>query len=218
MRDHVTEAFARLDDEIVRTVRPAGVDAAIATARRRHHRRLGAVAGVGVLLVGSFAWWAGSTHSESTPHPAEQPTVIESPEPEPASAEKQRSTTDIDGRCMEGAVLCVDKSDGTLRWVVDGTVIVAVDVRVGCLSSPTREGVFSVYWKSRDHVSSLYDMQMPFAMFFGGGQAVHHAEDSSTTESGCSPGGVIVLDRDTMAWLFDQVEVGDTVVIYQGRG
>jgi predicted RNA polymerase sigma factor len=83
---------------------------------------------------------------------------------------------------------------------------------------PTREGVFSVSRKSRDHISSMNDMKMPYAMFFHGGQAVHYAEDSSITDSGCSSGSVIVLDRDAMAWLFDQVEVEDTVVIYQGRG
>ena len=72
-----------------------------------------------------------------------------------------------------GRVLCVDKTSQTLRWVVDGKVLRTVDVRFGSELLPTREGVFSVYRMSRDHVSSLYDTSMPFAMFFSGGQAVH---------------------------------------------
>ena len=43
--------------------------------------------------------------------------------------------------------------------------------------TPTREGLFHVGWKSRDHVSKLYDSAMPFAMFFSGGQAVHYSSD-----------------------------------------
>jgi hypothetical protein len=55
-----------------------------------------------------------------------------------------------------------------LRWVVDGKVLRTVDVRFGSELLPTREGVFSVYRMSRDHVSSLYNTSMPFAMFFSG--------------------------------------------------
>ena len=76
----------------------------------------------------------------------------------------------LDPRCLEVArALCIDKSTNSLRWVVDGKVRSAVDVRFGSAELPTREGVFSVYRKSRDHVSSLYDTSMPFAMFFSGG-------------------------------------------------
>ena len=50
-------------------------------------------------------------------------------------------------------------------------------VRFGASYTPTREGLFHVGWKSRDHVSKLYDSSMPFAMFFSGGQAVHYSSD-----------------------------------------
>ena len=83
----------------------------------------------------------------------------------------------LDERCLTGRVLCVDKSSSTLRWVVDGQVLRTVDVRFGASATPTREGTFSVNAKSRDHVSSLYDSAMPFAMFFSGGQAVHYSSD-----------------------------------------
>ncbi len=121
----------------------------------------------------------------------------------------------LDARCTTGRVLCVDKSSRTLRWVVDGTVRTTVDVRFGSAELPTREGLFSVERKSRDHVSSLYHTPMPYAMFFSGGQAVHYSPDfAANGYAGASHGCVNVRDRETIAWLFDQVQVGDRVVVY----
>ena len=121
----------------------------------------------------------------------------------------------LDPRCEEGSVLCIDKSSSSLRWVVDGKVQATYDVRFGSDELPTREGVFSIYSKSRDHVSSLYDTSMPFAMFFSGGQAVHYSPDfAANGYSGASHGCVNVRDYDGMAWLFDQIDVGTPVVVY----
>ena len=121
----------------------------------------------------------------------------------------------LDPRCETGRVLCIDKSSSTLRWVVDGDVRLTVDTRFGASATPTREGVFSVYLKSRDHVSSLYDSAMPYAMFFDGGQAVHYSSDfAASGYGGASHGCVNVRDYDGIASLFDQVVVGDKVVVY----
>lgn len=121
----------------------------------------------------------------------------------------------LDARCRSGRVVCVDKSSRTLRWVVDGEVRKTVDVRFGSSELPTREGQFTVQRKSRDHVSSLYHTPMPYAMFFSGGQAVHYSSDFATRGyAGASHGCVNVRDRDVVAWLFDQVRVGDTVIVY----
>ncbi|AIY19701.2 L,D-transpeptidase family protein [Pimelobacter simplex] len=121
----------------------------------------------------------------------------------------------LDARCTTGRVLCIDKSSRTLRWVVDGQVRKTVDVRFGSAELPTREGVFSIQRKSRDHVSTLYHTSMPYAMFFSGGQAVHYSPDfAAHGYNGASHGCVNVRDQDAVAWLFDQVTVGDRVVIY----
>ncbi|GAB6985237.1 L,D-transpeptidase family protein [Nocardioides pyridinolyticus] len=121
----------------------------------------------------------------------------------------------LDPRCRTGRVLCVDKTTQTLRWVVDGEVLRTVDVRFGSASTPTREGLFHVYLKSRDHVSKLYGSSMPFAMFFSGGQAVHYSPDfAAVGYAGASHGCVNVRDHETVAALFDEVEVGDAVVVY----
>jgi peptidoglycan hydrolase-like protein with peptidoglycan-binding domain len=121
----------------------------------------------------------------------------------------------LDPRCTTGRVLCIDKSSNSLRWVVDGKVLVTVDVRFGSSEMPTREGQFAVTWKSRDHVSSLYNTSMPFAMFFSGGQAVHYSPDfAANGYNGASHGCVNVRDYSTIASLYDSVNIGDKVVVY----
>ncbi|MFW6869680.1 L,D-transpeptidase family protein [Nocardioides sp. CPCC 206347] len=121
----------------------------------------------------------------------------------------------LDPRCKTGRVMCVDKSSRTLRWVVNGQVRKTVDVRFGSAELPTREGAFHVTRKSPNHVSSLYHTPMPFAMFFSDGQAVHYSPDfAANGYNGASHGCVNVRDRDAVAWLFDQVAVGDKVIVY----
>jgi len=121
----------------------------------------------------------------------------------------------LDPRCRTGRVICIDKSSQTLRWVVDGKVLTTVDVRFGASYTPTREGVFHVYLKDADHVSRLYGSAMPYSMFFSSGQAVHYSSDfAARGYAGASHGCVNVRDYDAVAWLYDQVRVGDDVVIY----
>ena len=121
----------------------------------------------------------------------------------------------LDPRCTTGRAMCVDKSSSTVRWVVDGKVLRTMAVRFGSSYTPTREGLFHVGWKSRDHVSKLYDSPMPFAMFFSGGQAVHYSSDfAAAGYAGASHGCVNVRDLAGIQWLYDQVALGDKVVIY----
>ncbi|MGZ4611192.1 MAG: L,D-transpeptidase family protein [Actinomycetes bacterium] len=125
------------------------------------------------------------------------------------------TTARLDDRCRTGHVLCIDKTSRTLRWVVDGEVHRTMEVRFGSAYTPTREGVFHVGWKSRDHVSTLFHTAMPFAMFFSGGQAVHYSSDfAARGYAGASHGCVNVRDYRGIRWLFDQVRVGDRVVVF----
>ncbi|MDT0200689.1 peptidoglycan-binding protein [Nocardioides sp. AE5] len=122
----------------------------------------------------------------------------------------------LDERCLSGRVLCIDKTSNSLRWVVDGQVLTAFDVRFGSAEMPTREGAFKVNSKSRNHVSSIYHTSMPFAMFFSGGQAVHYSPDfAARGYNGASHGCVNVRDRAGIEALFDQVKVGDKVIVYR---
>lgn len=130
-------------------------------------------------------------------------------EPDPAEGAA------LDPRCTTGSALCIDKSSNSLRWVVNGKVLMNVDVRFGSDELPTREGQFAVSYKSRDHVSSLYETSMPYAMFFSGGQAVHYSPDfAANGYYGASHGCVNVRDYDAVASLFELVNVGDKVIVY----
>ena len=114
-------------------------------------------------------------------------------------------------------MLCIDKTTSTLRWVVDGHVLQLLDARFGSTlnDTPTREGLFHVYLKEADHVSQLYGSSMPYSMFFSGGQAVHYSSDfAAVGYDGASHGCVNIRDYDGIRWLFSQVRVGDTVVVY----
>ncbi len=122
----------------------------------------------------------------------------------------------LDQRCATGVALCIDKSTRKLRYVVDGVVKMQLDVRFGAQKTATREGSFTVGWKSRNHVSKLYDSPMPFAMFFSGGQAVHYSSDfAARGYNGASHGCVNVRDLAKIKSLFDQVNVGDKVIVYR---
>ncbi|WP_103515387.1 L,D-transpeptidase family protein [Streptomyces sp. SM10] len=121
-----------------------------------------------------------------------------------------------DARCLKGRVLCISKSSRTLAWMIDGKVVSSMDVRFGAQYTPTRDGEFSVYWKSRHHVSTLYDSPMPYAMFFSGGQAVHYSSDfAARGYDGASHGCVNVRDEGKIASLFAQVRNGDKVVVHR---
>ncbi|WP_225849984.1 L,D-transpeptidase family protein [Streptomyces sp. HPF1205] len=137
------------------------------------------------------------THQELYPAPA----------PHPAGR--------LDPRCMTGHAMCISKTTRTLSWVVDGKVLATMDVRFGSQYTPTREGLFHVTFKSRNHVSTIYHTAMPYAMFFSGGEAVHYSSDfAARGYAGASHGCVNVRDKAAIAKLFDEVRVGDKVVVY----
>ena len=122
----------------------------------------------------------------------------------------------LDPRCAaSGQVLCVDKSQRVLRYLVNGKVVLVIDVRFGSPELPTREGVFHVYLKNRTQVSTIYHTPMPFAIFFSGGQAVHFSKYfRAVGYNGHSHGCVNVRDLGAARYLFDHVPLGTLVVIY----
>ncbi|MFD3664871.1 peptidoglycan-binding protein [Streptomyces sp. NPDC058659] len=137
----------------------------------------------------------------------------------PTADELKPSTTNKldtpDARCMTGRVLCISKESRTLAWMIDGRVVSSMDVRFGSENTPTREGTFSVGWKARKWTSTIYHTPMPYAMFFSGGQAVHYSADfAARGYNGASHGCVNVRDRAKLSAVFDEVKVGDKVVVH----
>ena len=126
------------------------------------------------------------------------------------------SASGLDRRCLTGRAMCISKRTNSLVWVVDGRPRLRMDVRFGSDRTPTREGWFSVGWKSRYHVSSIYHSKMPYAMFFSGGQAVHYSSDfAARGYNGASHGCVNVRNLAGIQSLFAQVRVGDKVIVYR---
>ena len=123
-------------------------------------------------------------------------------------------TAGLDPRCLTGHVICISKASRSLTWVVDGRAQRTMDVRFGSENTPTREGDFPVYRKNRDWTSTIFGSKMPYSMFFSGGEAVHYSSDfAARGYVGASHGCVNVRDLDGVGWLFDQVKVGDRVVV-----
>ncbi|MEV7612341.1 L,D-transpeptidase family protein [Streptomyces sp. NPDC089799] len=146
-------------------------------------------------------------------------TKVQSSSHKPTADELRPPTTNEldtpDPRCMTGRVMCISKESRTLAWMIDGKVVSSMDVRFGSENTPTREGVFKVDRKERKWTSTLYHTSMPYAMFFSGGQAVHYSADfAARGYAGASHGCVNVRDMGKVSALFDQVTVGDKVVVY----
>lgn len=134
----------------------------------------------------------------------------------PTRGELRNWQFNLDERCLKGRVICIDKTTRSLKWVVHGRVQMRLAARFGGPSTPTREGTFRVFWKSRDHVSSIFGTAMPFAMFFSGGQAVHYSDNFRRTGySGASAGCVNIRNRTAIRRLFDRVRVGEKVVVHR---
>lgn len=123
----------------------------------------------------------------------------------------------LDKRCqVHGRAICVDKTLRKLYYVKNSKVLQIMDARFGSRWTPTREGRFSIRWKSRNHTSSIFGVYMPYAMFFNGGQAVHwSAAFKKHGYHGASHGCVNIRDKAGIRWLFDQMRVGDRVVVYR---
>lgn len=125
------------------------------------------------------------------------------------------STMGLDARCLTGRAMCISKDSNSVTWVVDGKAKLRMDVRFGSDETPTRNGSFNVFRKTRNGVSTLYHTPMPWAMTFSGGQAVHYSPDfAARGYDGASHGCVNVRNYDGIKWLWQQVRIGDKVIVY----
>ncbi|MDT0307136.1 peptidoglycan-binding protein [Streptomyces sp. DSM 44917] len=202
--DEVRELQARLRQLDHFDENPTGYYGDVTTAAVTAYQNASGIEATGTVFQ---PMWDALRAETETPTQEEMFPPVEVPDVAPAQ--------DLDERCLEGRVLCISKTSRTLSWVIDGEVQMTVDVRFGAEETPTREGEFEVYWKSRNHHSTLYDSPMPYAMFFDGGQAVHFSQDfAANGYNGASHGCVNVRDEAAIAQLFDEVNEGDRVIVY----
>ncbi|MFE5772110.1 L,D-transpeptidase family protein [Streptomyces sp. NPDC056485] len=113
-----------------------------------------------------------------------------------------------------GRVTCVDL-DRQLLWVQRGSSVVfpPVPVRTGRDDQETRPGWHEVYWRSKDHVSTLYDnAPMPYAQFFDGGQALHGRPGDLYAHGGSA--GCVNLSVPDAERLWNLLDEGDAVYVW----
>ncbi|SDK73518.1 L,D-transpeptidase family protein [Streptomyces indicus] len=113
-------------------------------------------------------------------------------------------------------IACVDLGR-QLMWVQKGgkAIFGPVPVRSGKRSTPTRTGWHKVYWKHKNHFSTLFRTPMPYSQFFSGGQAFHAIYGSVYNPPG-SPGCVNLSYRDAKR-LWTKLYKGDRVYVWGRR-
>jgi hypothetical protein len=131
---------------------------------------------------------------------------------------KQRAVGDKpnrDGRCPtnKGRIACVNLTL-QISWIQDGSRLVygPVPVRTGRNGYETRTGLKKIYWRNIDHVSSIYDVPMPYAQFFDGGQAFHSAKVSMWNPPGSR--GCVNMTTTTAKKYWSLLKKGDDVFVY----
>ncbi|MFC8240933.1 L,D-transpeptidase family protein [Streptomyces chartreusis] len=114
-------------------------------------------------------------------------------------------------------VACVDL-DRQIAWVQHGkggVVFGPVPIRSGRTGYETRNGWHAVYWRHKNHVSTLYKSPMPYSQFFSGGQAFHGVYGSLYTPVG-SRGCVNMTLKDSRK-LWGLLKKGDRVYVWGHR-
>jgi lipoprotein-anchoring transpeptidase ErfK/SrfK len=192
-------------------------------------RKLGATStAVAMLGVGVFT---AATAADATPQaapaaataPKVAPKAVAPKAVTPKAAATKAAATNVlvpgklrlDKRCMTGRIICVNKKTRKVVFMYNGRVLATGDARFGGSRTPTRNGMFKIQRKSKNHVSSLYKSPMPYAMFFSGGQAIHYSSDfKARGYNGASHGCINMRDKAKIAWIFNRVKVGDKVLVY----
>ena len=107
-------------------------------------------------------------------------------------------------------VACVDL-DRQLTWVQNGTKVVfgPVPMRSGRVGHRPGPGWHTIYWRHKNHVSSLYGTPMPYAQFFDGGEAFHAVYGTLHTVVGSM--GCVNLTLGDARRLWGVLKKGDRV-------
>lgn len=113
-------------------------------------------------------------------------------------------------------VACVDLNR-QLTWVQKGRKVIygPVPMRSGRAGHRTRTGWYRIYWKHRNHWSTIYNAPMPYAQFFSGGQAFHAVYGGIYTTVGSW--GCINLRLPDARKLWRVLKKGDHVYVWGHR-
>lgn len=123
----------------------------------------------------------------------------------------------LDPRCATGNVVCVSKNQQKMSYVVDGQVRFTREARFSRPGWDSPEGEFRIWHMDSNTVSKIFGERtpMPYAMFYQGNVAIHYSQDfADRGYEGGSHGCSQLRDYQSAHWLFEQVRVGDKVVVY----
>lgn len=131
----------------------------------------------------------------------------------PASTETQ----DLDPRCLTGKVVCISKEQLKMSLVVDGQIQFTRPARFARPGYESPVGEFRVWYMNNETVSSIFGERtpMPYAIFYNGDVAIHFSDDFADNgyasgSHGCSQ----LKDYQVAKWLYEQMQVGDRIVVY----
>lgn len=111
-------------------------------------------------------------------------------------------------------VVTVDLQARVISVFRGGYEIGAAAVLLGTDDHPTPVGVFPILQKNKDHVSNLYDAEMPYMMrLTWDGVAIH----GSQVENGYASHGCVGTPEEFAAKLFAIAELGDKVIVTDGK-
>ncbi|GLZ46793.1 hypothetical protein Acsp06_29780 [Actinomycetospora sp. NBRC 106375] len=157
---------------------------------------------LGALVVGAGSAAAAPGDPEPSGPPASRPVTD-------APALGLLPLTTAGTPCDADVDACVDLSEQR-AWLTDGAGNVTygpVGALGGTRKYPTPTGTFSVDYKDADHVSNLYDAEMPNSVFFAPAVAFHRGSLSERSH------GCIHLGRSASQKFFSELSSGDTVQV-----
>ncbi|MEU5956842.1 L,D-transpeptidase family protein [Streptomyces sp. NPDC047525] len=111
---------------------------------------------------------------------------------------------------------CVDLRR-QLMWVQKGKKVLLgpVPIRSGRAGYATRVGWHKIYWKHKNHWSSIYETPMPYSQFFNGGQAFHAIYGNIYSPPGSR--GCVNMRLDDARALWKTLHKGDRVYAWGRR-
>ncbi|PKV87314.1 L,D-transpeptidase family protein [Streptomyces sp. TLI_146] len=129
-----------------------------------------------------------------------------------------RANPNAAGHCpvRRTRIACVDL-DRQIMWVQKQTKVTfgPVAIRSGRPGFATRTGTYPVYWRHKNHWSTIYNAPMPYAQFFSGGQAFHAIYDNIYSTVGSR--GCVNLTYSDAKRLWGALAKGDPVHIWGRR-
>ncbi|MCX5204794.1 L,D-transpeptidase [Streptomyces sp. NBC_00237] len=129
-----------------------------------------------------------------------------------------RKNPNAAGQCpvRRYSVTCVDLRR-QLLWVQVGRKVTfaPVPIRSGIRGLETRVGWHKVYWRHKNHFSTIYNnAPMPYSQFFSGGQALHGTY-GDLFEAGS--GGCVNLYVEDAERLWKQLGVGSNLYVWGAK-